>query len=223
MYKNNEVVQKSWQVLNRIFARTRYAMNFKWLGFIVNQMPQDLIVYQEIIFDLKPDLIIETGVAFGGSTIFFASILNMCKLYRSKVIGIDNKLLETTVKNIKTHPLGKKIILMEGSSIDDNIVNNVYELAKGKKVIVCLDSDHTHKHVLAELKAYSPLAEYIIVNDTGIEDLPATKRVRHWGKGNNPKTAVLEFLKQDDNFEIDEIESRIVLTSNPSGYLKRVK
>lgn len=223
MYKNNEVVQKSWQVLNRIFARTRYAMNFKWLGFTVNQMPQDLVAYQEIIFDLKPDLIVETGVAFGGCTIFFASILNMCKLYKSKVVGIDNKLLEDTRKAITEHPLGKKITLLEGSSIDEKIIKEVKWLSKGRKVLVFLDSDHTHKHVLAELKVYSSLAEYIIVNDTGIEDLPPTKRVRRWGKGNNPKTAVWEFLKENSNFEIDEIESRIVLTSNPSGYLKRVK
>lgn len=219
MYKNNKRVQQAWQVLHRIFARTRYGMNFTWLGFVINQMPQDLVAYQEIIFKVKPDLIIETGVAFGGTSIFFASMLNMCKLYRSKVIGIDIKILENTRKAITEHPLGKKITLIEGSSIDSNVVNKIYELAKGKKVLICLDSDHRHNHVLAELKAYSSLVSvgsYIIVNDTGIEDLPNKK-------GNNPKTAVWEFLKENNDFKIDDIESKLVITGNPSGYLKRIK
>lgn len=219
MYKNNKRVQQAWEILHRIFNRTRYGMNFTWLGFTINQMPQDLIAYQEIIFKVKPDLIIETGVAFGGTSIFFASMLNMCKLYRSKVIGIDIKLLEDTRKAITKHPLGKKITLIEGSSIDENIIKEVEWLSKGRKVLVCLDSNHTHKHVLAELRLYAPfvnVGSYIIVNDTGLEDLPNKK-------GNNPKTAVLEFLKENNNFEIDDIESKLVITSNPSGYLRRVK
>jgi len=223
MYENNEVVQKSWQTLNRIFAKSRYAMNFKWLGFTVNQMPQDLIALQEIIWKLKPNLIIETGVAYGGSVIFSASMLSLCGI-DGKVIGIDIKLLITTVNAIINNKLSRdRIILLQGSSTDKVIIDEVYKLAKDKKVLVCLDSDHTHKHVLAELKAYSPIADYIIVNDTGIEDLPATKRVRRWGKGNNPKTAVLEFLKTNKDFKIDDIDKKIIMTAHPSGYLRRVK
>jgi len=158
------------------------------------------------------------------------AILEVCaKIEKGDVLGIDIDIRPHNKKAILAHPMSKKITMFEGSSTDARIIARVREFAKAKeKVLVCLDSNHTHEHVLAELRVYAPLVSvgsYIIVGDTGIEDLPEGTTPDHlWGKGNNPKTAVCEFLKENSNFKIDKmIDSKLILTGSPDGYLKRVK
>ncbi len=231
MYEDNKDVQKAWQLLHKELVKIKYVYNFSWFGLPILQVPQDLQAKQEIIWKVKPDIIIETGVAAGGSLMFSATMLMAlegCGLINDgKVIGIEINLYPQNLNAIINHPLSKKIILVQASSVDKGTIASVYELVKGKKVMVFLDSNHTHNHVLKELRAYAHMVSvggYIVVEDTGIEDLPkGTTSDRPWGKGNNPKTAVWEFLKENDNFEIDDIYKKLIMTGNPSGYLKRIR
>jgi cephalosporin hydroxylase len=232
-YQNNEALQKSWQEFLLQINKAKYAYNFFWLGLPILQVPQDLQALQEIIWEVKPELIIETGIAWGGSFIFSASmlaILEACgSIENGEVVGIDIDIRSHNKEAILAHPLSKKLSLFEGSSVDEKIIAMVKERAKNKKgVLVCLDSNHTHAHVLAELKAYAPLVSvgsYCMVGDTGVEDLPeGTTNNRPWGKGNNPKTAVWAFLKENSNFVIDKtIDSKLIMTGSQDGYLKRVR
>ncbi len=205
----------------------KYMNNFSWLGRPMIQLPMDAMAMQEIIWNVKPDLIIETGVAHGGSVIMSASMLQL--IGHGEVIGIDIDIRSHNRQAIETHPLASRIKLIEGSSIDKKIVSQVKQLAAGKsKVLVFLDSNHTHEHVLAELNAYGPLVSldsYVVVFDTFVEDLPDNYKWtdRPWGKGNNPRTAAWEWLKQNKNFSIDRsIEDKLLITSAPDGFLRRV-
>jgi len=224
-------------------GKANYVYNFTWLGVPIIQIPQDLQALQEIIWQSKPDLIIETGIAWGGSLIFSASllaILESCgEIKDSKVVGVDIDIRPHNKQAIMAHPLAKKIALIEGSSIDKAIVEQVKEIAlQHSRVMVCLDSNHTHDHVLAELEAYAPMVtpgNYCMVGDTIIEDAPTyMTSERSWAKGNSPKSAVWEYLKRVEaegrrslqahpmKWEIDRfIEAKIVLTGSPDGYLKR--
>lgn len=220
------------QALSKIWMREtsqyKYDYNFSWLGRPIIQVPQDIIAMQELIWAIKPDLIIETGIAHGGSLIFSASILELLG-GPGQVLGIDIDIRKHNKKEIEKHPMSKRITMIEGSSVDQDIVKKVYSFAKGKKkILVMLDSLHTHDHVLNELEAYSPLVHagsYLVVFDTIIEDLPENFFPdRPWGKGNNPKTAVREFLKKNDRFVVDKnIESKLLITVAPEGYLKCVR
>jgi len=209
-------------------ARYSYSYNFTWLGRPIIQFPQDIVAMQEIIWQVKPDLIIETGIAHGGSLIFYASMLELIG-GEGQVLGIDIDIREHNRIEIEKHPMFKRITMMEGSSTDEAVVGKVRELANGKKrVLVALDSNHTHNHVLKELELYSPLVRtgsYLVVFDTVIEDMPAGYfSDRPWDKGNNPKTAVWEFLRSNDRFVIDKnIENKLLLTVAPDGYLKCIK
>jgi cephalosporin hydroxylase len=232
-YKTNKPLQEAKQVFIEQLVKAKYAYNFFWLGVPIIQAPQDVQALQEIIWETKPDLIIETGIAHGGSLIFSASmlaILEVCGMIENgHVVGIDIDIRPHNREAIQAHPLNKKITMLEGSSIDEKIIARVKEVAENKKrIMLCLDSNHTHQHVLAELRAYAPLVSvgcYCMVGDTGVEDLPeGATSDRPWGKGNNPKTAIWEFLKENRNFEIDKnLESKLILTGSPDGYLKRVK
>jgi len=208
-------------------GKYRYTYNFNWFGRPIIQLPEDILTMQEIILRVKPDLIIETGVAHGGSLVFSASMLEL--LGEGEVVGVDIEIRPHNREAIENHHLSKRIKLIEGSSIDENVVDRVRAEAKGKRrVMVFLDSNHTHEHVLRELEFYSPLVtkgSYLVVFDTGIEDMPEDSFPdRPWDKGNNPKTAVWEFLKRNDRFEIDrELEARLLYTVAPDGYLKCVK
>ncbi len=205
-----------------------YSYNFSWMGRPIIQFPQDMIAMQEIIWQVKPDLIIETGIAHGGSLIFSASMLELLG-NEGQVLGIDIDIREHNRKEIEKHSMFKRIKMLEGSSIDENIVRQVHEFAEGKKsILVCLDSMHTHDHVLKELQLYSQLVtkgSYLVVFDTIIEDLPDDCfSDRPWSKGNNPKTAVWEYLKTHTEFEIDkQIENKLLITVAPDGYLKRIQ
>jgi cephalosporin hydroxylase len=208
--------------------RYSYSYNFTWLGRPIIQYPQDIIAMQEIIWRVKPVLIVETGIAHGGSLIFYASMLELIG-GDGHVVGIDIDIREHNRVEIEKHPLFRRITMIRGSSTNEDVVSQVYHFAKGRKpVLVVLDSKHTHAHVLRELELYSPLVtkeSYLAVLDTIIEDMPDDSFPdRPWGKGNNPKTAVWEFLKTNDRFEIDkEIENKLLITVAPDGYLRCVK
>jgi len=229
----DQALQGLSNIWMRETGRYKYTYNFTWLGRPIIQYPQDIIAMQEIIWNVKPDLIIETGIAHGGSLIFSASMLALLELTgqieHGRVLGVDIDIRAHNREAIIAHPLSSKITMLEGSSIDPAIIEQVNVLAtSSKKVLVCLDSLHTHSHVLAELQAYAPLVSvgsYCIVFDTAIEDMPiGSFPGRPWDKGNNPKTAVWEFLKANDCFEIDkEIENKLLITVAPDGYLKRIK
>jgi cephalosporin hydroxylase len=175
----------------------QYSYNFSWMGRPIIQYPQDIIAMQEIIWEVKPDLIIETGIAHGGSLIYYASLLEL--IGKGEVLGIDIDIRKHNKEEIEKHPMFKRIKMIEGSSIDESIVAEVRSIAQGKQnILVVLDSNHTFEHVLRELQMYSPLVSlgsYIVVFDTIVEDLPANyfKEKRPWGIGNNPKTAVRNF------------------------------
>lgn len=234
----------------------KYSYNFKWLSRPIIQYPQDIIAMQEIIWQVRPDLIIETGIAHGGSIIMSASLLAMLDMTEAieygktviypgqskrKVLGIDIDIRPHNRAAIEAHPMSSRIRMIEGSSIAPDVIEQVQAVAKDyKSILVCLDSMHTHDHVLAELEAYAPLVtteSYCVVFDTIIEDMPvAVFSDRPWGPGNNPKTAVYEYLRilkgesrqaadgDPLHFEIDKtIENKLLITVAPDGYLKRVK
>lgn len=209
-------------------CRHRYSYHFTWLGLPVIQYPQDLIAMQEIIWRTRPELIVETGIARGGSLVFFASMLEMLGS-AGRVVGVDVDIREHNRAAIERHPLSKRIAMLDGSSIDAAIVEEVRAIARTiRSILVVLDSNHTHAHVLRELELYSPLVRkgnYLIVMDTVVESLPAELFAdRPWGPGNNPRTAVKAFLKDNDRFRLDEeIENKLLLTVAPGGYLKCVK
>lgn len=206
-------------------SRYKYSYNFTWLGRPIIQFPQDMLAMQEIIWRVKPDLIVETGIAHGGSLIFYASLLELIG-GDGRVLGIDVDIRQHNRIEIEQHPLCKRITMIEGSSIDGKVVNSVREFAQTKqRVLVVLDSNHTHSHVLRELELYSPLVKrggYLVIFDTVIEDMPEDFFPdRPWGKGNNPKTAVREFLAHNRRFQIDaEMEGKLLITVAPGGYLK---
>lgn len=204
----------------------RYSYNFSWMGRPIIQYPQDMIAMQEVIWNVRPDLIVETGIAHGGSLVYYASL---CELMgHGEVLGIDVDIRPHNREAIESHPMFRRISLLEGSSTDPAIVEEVAAQAADKRVLVVLDSNHTHDHVLAELEAYAPfvgIGSYCVVFDTVVEDLPPGMYPdRPWGVGDNPKTAVHEFLRRDERFEIDrDIEARIQITVAPDGYLRRVR
>jgi len=233
----------------------KYSYNFAWLSRPIIQYPQDIVAMQELIWQIKPDLIIETGIAHGGSLVMSASmlaLLDYCdavetgqaldpRATRRRVLGIDIDIREHNRVAIEAHPMSHRIDMIQGSSIASEIIDRVHTLAKDyTRVLVCLDSNHTHDHVLAELEAYAPLTSegsYCVVFDTIVEDLPdGMFPERPWGKGNNPKTAVWEYLRRlkeegckaidgaELAFEIDKnIEHKLLITVAPDGYLKRVR
>jgi cephalosporin hydroxylase len=251
-YKDSELQKMASEF---VVASTlpKYSYNFSWLSRPIIQYPQDIVAMQELIWKIKPDLIIETGIAHGGSLIMSASMLAMldyCEAVetgtqldpqttRRRVLGIDIDIRPHNLAAIEAHPMSHRIDMIQGSSIAPEIITQVHEIAIGyERVLVCLDSNHTHEHVLAELEAYAPLiskGSYCCVFDTVIEDLPDEMFPdRPWGKGNNPKTAVWEYLshlKEEGrtavdgvplNFEIDKtIENKLLITVASDGYLKR--
>lgn len=226
-YKNHDEFIKLGKDFLEKSMPLKYSYNFSWLGRPIIQYPQDIIAMQEIIWEVKPDLIIETGIAHGGSLIFYASILEL--IGNGKVLGIDIDIREHNRKEIEEHPMHKRITMLEGSSTSEELFKQVKKFCKSqKKILVCLDSNHTHDHVLKELEFYSQFVSinsYLVIFDTLIEDIPNEhSKNRPWGVGNNPKTAVHEFLKNRDDFIIDrQFENKSIITTAPDGFLKRVK
>jgi cephalosporin hydroxylase len=220
--------RESARLFMRTTARYKYTYNFDWLGRPIIQLPQDLVAMQEIIWKVQPDLIIETGIALGGSLIFYASMLELLG-QDGRVVGIDIDIRPHNRTAIENHPMYKRISMIEGSSIDEDVAREVKRLREGRKrVLVVLDSNHTHEHVAKELALYSPLVtrdSYLVVLDSLIEDVPDELfKNRPWGKGNNPKTAVWEFLKTTERFVIDEeYNNKLLISVAPDGYLRCVK
>lgn len=221
----------------------KYSYNYYWMGRPIIQYPQDMTAMQELIWQVRPDLIIETGIAHGGSLIMNASLLAMLdycdavekgeildpRAPKRRVLGIDIDIRRHNRDAIEAHPMSNRIDMIQGSSIAPEIIQQVEEYAKDyKTILVSLDSNHTHEHVLAELKAYAPLTSvgsYCVVFDGVVEDMPKELAGdRPWGPGDNPKTAVWEYLKSHPEFEIDKsIQDKLLITVAPDGYLKRVK
>lgn len=224
---NNKSLQEAAGVFNETSNKAQYSYNFSWMGRPIIQYPQDMIAMQEIIWELKPDLIIETGIAHGGSLIFYASLMEL--IGKGEILGIDIDIREHNKKEIEAHPMFKRIKMIQGSSVDAALVEDVKKYAAGKQtVLVCLDSNHTHEHVLRELELYAPFVttgSYIVVFDTIVEDLPDNYLPgRAWSKGDNPKTAVHQFLKSNDHFAIDTaIDNKLLISVAPEGYLKKIK
>jgi cephalosporin hydroxylase len=204
----------------------RYSYHFTWMGRPIIQYPQDMVAMQEILWRVKPDLVVETGIAHGGSIVFYASILEL--IGHGSVLGIDVDIRPHNRSALESHPMKRRYELIEGSSIDARVLERVRSAARGKRVLVVLDSNHTHDHVLAELDAYAPLTavgSYCVVMDTVVEDLPPGHYTdRPWDVGNNPKTAVREFLKKDTRFQVDpQIQTKLQITVAPDGYLQRIR
>ena len=251
---NNPNLQELSLSLLRESSKSNYSYNFDWLSRPIIQNPEDIVTFQEIVWNVKPDLIIETGIAHGGSLILSASLLALLDLFEYGqcnlepklqkprcVVGIDIDIRPHNRKLLEKHPLYPRLRLIEGSSIDQSVIGQVKYLAQNfKKILVCLDSNHTYQHVLAELNAYAPLTSlgsYCIVYDTVIEDMPTEMFVdREWQPGNSPKTAVDDYLKQlgetNQVFGVDglplnfvsdrHLQNKLVFTAIKSGFLKRV-
>jgi cephalosporin hydroxylase len=239
---NNAALCKSAAAFMLESTEPKYSYNFEWLGRPIIQYPQDIVAMEELIWEVKPDLIIETGIAHGGSLIFSASmlaLLDMCEAIekkqsldpaqsKRKVLAVDIDIRAHNRAAIEAHPMAYRIQMIQGSSIAPDIVAQIKAIAANySRILVCLDSNHTHEHVLEELKAYAPLVSkgsYCVVFDTIVEDLPAEMFAdRPWGPGNNPKTAVREFVKSYPEFRIDEsVDDKLLISVAPEGYLYRV-
>lgn len=222
--ENLRALTRKWFIES---SKYEYSYHFSWMGRPIIQFPQDIVAMQEVIWQVKPDLIVETGIAHGGSLIFYASMLELIG-GQGHVLGVDVDIRKHNRIEIEKHPMFKRITMLAGSSIDDEVAGKIHAFAKTKqRVLVVLDSNHTHNHVLRELELYSPLVKrgsYIVVFDTVIEDMPEDFFPdRPWGKGNNPKTAVREFLASNRRFQVDaEMEDKLLITVAPGGYLKCV-
>jgi cephalosporin hydroxylase len=206
----------------------KYTYNFNWMGLPIIQFPQDILAMQELIWEVKPDLVVETGIARGGSLVFYASMLELLG-GAGRVLGVDIDIRPHNRAAIEAHPMSRRIDMIQGSSTDDSTAEQVYAAARGReRVLVSLDSNHTHEHVLRELELYSPLVKagsYLVVFDTTIEDQPEDfQHGGRWDKRNNPKTAVREFLKTNDRFVVDRaVEDKLLITVSREGYLKCVR
>lgn len=249
---SHELHKRTMAWINGV-AEHRYTYLFSALGRPIIQFPQDMVAVHELIWSVRPDLIIETGIAHGGSLIHSAAMLamlDMCdaieagevlhpNVSRRKVLGIDIDIRAHNRAAIEAHPMASRIQMIQGSSVDPEIIQQVHAVAENySRVLVCLDSNHTHDHVLAELQAYAPLTSmgsYCVVFDTIVEDMPKEMFPdRPWGPGNNPKTAVREYLRLLDadkrlgadgtplSFLVDRsIQNRLLITVAPEGYLLR--
>ena len=213
--------------LNVAADRHDWSYQWSWLGVPVIQMPPDIVALQEILWETRPQLVIETGVARGGSLILSASILELAG--EGQVLGIDIDVRPHNRETIESHPLSRRIRLVEGSSLDEAVVAQARAAAEQvERVMVVLDSNHTHEHVLAELRAYAPLVtvgQFLVVADTFIEHIPPqAHRPRPWGPGDNPGTALRAWLDEMDGFEPDAfVNAKLLLTATPGGYLRRVR
>lgn len=205
-----------------------YSYLWTWMGVPIIQLPADVMATQEVIWATKPDIIIETGVARGGSVLFMASILEV--IGKGQVIGVDIDIRAHNREAIETHPMNKRVTLIEGGSIDDDVLEKIRaEIPEGARVMVVLDSDHSRDHVLAECRAYGELVTpgcYMVVADTSVgymaADIAPTRRSKLWSKGNEPLAALNDYLGESDLFEVDQVlNGKLVLSSSPGGYIRR--
>ena len=225
---NDESVERVSREWFQTTYRFEYSYHFTWLGRPIIQYPQDVLAVQEIIWKVRPDVIVETGIARGGSLILSASLLELIG-GDGIVVGVDIDIREHNRVEIERHPLAKRIRMIQGSSIDEQIFQEVQALTKGReRTLVMLDSNHTHSHVARELELYPRLVgkdSYLIVFDTVVDHMPAEFfGERPWGPGDNPMSAVREFLESNDRFEVDEeMNQKLLITAAPGGYLRCIK
>jgi cephalosporin hydroxylase len=251
--RNNAELQRDARAFTASSVAARYSYNFHWQGRPIIQYPQDMVAMQELIWATRPDLVVETGIAHGGSLVLSASLLALLdyvdaveegtlldpRAPKRRVLGVDIDIRAHNREAIVAHPMASRITMLQGSSVDPDIVRQVAGIARDyRRVMVCLDSNHSHEHVLAELEAYAPLVTqgcYCVVFDSVVEDLPASQYPdRDWGPGDNPKTALREYLRRlreqgrrdpagaPVNFAVDhDLESRLLITVAPEGYLRR--
>ena len=222
-----ELISHQWV---KVGWNQKYPYTFSWMGRPIIQLPEDMIRIQEVIYRIKPDVIIETGIAHGGSLIYYASL---CKaMEKGRVIGIDIEIRPHNRKAIESHELFPYIILIEGNSTDKPIVDQLKSLANpGETVLVILDSNHTKQHVLDELNAYHDLVtpgSYIVVTDGIMEDLYDVPRGGSDWDWNNPAVAAAEFVQEHPEFVIDQPvwpfnESELIesITHWPGAWLRR--
>jgi cephalosporin hydroxylase len=213
--------------LNAAADRHDWSYQWSWLGLPVIELPPDIVALQEVIWETRPQLVIETGIARGGSLVLYASILEL--LGQGEVLGIDIDIRAHNREAIEAHRLARRIRMIEGSSLDEAVVGEALGAAAvAERVMVVLDSNHTHEHVLAELRAYGPLVtvgQFLVVADTFVEQIPAQEhRPRPWGPGDNPATALHAWLEEVEGFEPDPfVNAKLLLTASPGGYLRRVR
>ncbi|HEX3463984.1 MAG TPA: cephalosporin hydroxylase family protein [Candidatus Elarobacter sp.] len=220
-------VRAAWKRALDLIAPYRYAYNWSWMGRPAIQFPQDMVALQEIIWRTKPEVIVETGIAHGGSLVFSASMLTLLGGER-EAIGVDIDIRAHNRAAIEAHPMASKITMFEGSSIDEQLAARVRERVAGRTAMVVLDSNHTAEHVAGELALYSPLVRegfYLVVMDTVVEYAPPGSIVdRPWGPGNNPMTAVDAFLREQTRFVVDEeYDAKLLFTVAPRGYLRATR
>jgi len=226
MATDTELSSATQEWFNKSY-RHEYSYHFKWMGLPIIQYPQDIVALQELVWELRPDAIVETGIARGGSLILYSSLFEMMGT-DGLVVGVDIDIREPNRQAIEQHPLSERIEMIEGSSVDEDVIRQVAAAIAGREsVLVVLDSNHTHEHVLAELELYSQFVtrgSYLIVFDTVVEHMPeGSYPDRPWGKGNNPMSAAKEFLSRNQGFEVDHaITDKLLITAAPGGYLKRV-
>ncbi len=238
----NTGLKQAGQTFLDLSIASAYSYNYAWLGRPIIQYPQDIVAFQELVWQVRPDIIVETGIAHGGSLLLSASLLALLDLCeateagelldpsnpRRRVVGVDIDIRSHNRSAIEAHPMVRRISMLQGSSVDASIVAQVLDLVgDAKRVLVCLDSNHTHKHVLAELEAYAPMVSvgsYCVVFDTVIENLAAEMFPdRPWGPGNNPKSAVRAWLPAHPEFEVDKsIDAKLIISAAPEGYLRRI-
>lgn len=238
---NNVSLNQTSRMFIDASIASQYSYNFFWMGRPIIQYPQDIVAMQELVWRVRPDVIVETGIAHGGSLILSASLLSLLDLCEAtesgellnpakpkrRVVGVDIDIRRHNRSAIEAHPMSRRISMLQGSSIDPSIVSQVRDfVGDAECVMVCLDSKHTHDHVLAELEAYAPMVtvgSYCIVFDTVVEDLPVEMFPdRPWGPGDNPKTAVRAWLPQHPEFQIDKsIDHKLMISVAPEGYVKR--
>jgi cephalosporin hydroxylase len=227
---DDAALQADALALNVAADRYDWSYQWSWLGLPVIQMPPDIVVLQEIIWETRPQLIIETGIARGGSLVLSASILQL--LGEGDVLGIDIDIRAHNRAAIEAHPLAHRITMIEGSSLDPAVVGEARARADDvERVMVVLDSNHTHEHVLAELERFAPMVtagQFLVVADTFVDDIPPQEhRPRPWGPGNSPGSALDAWLAaggEADAFERDPFaNAKLLLTASPGGYLRRVR
>jgi cephalosporin hydroxylase len=233
----NQALKDTAQAFTVESTRAGYSYNFSWMGRPVIQYPQDMMALQEIIWEMRPDVVVETGIAHGGSLIFSASMLQLLGGEGGDagsgndrfVLGVDIDIRAHNRAAIEAHPMASRIRMIQGSSVDESIAAQVRQACAGcANPLVVLDSNHTHEHVLRELELYSPLVKkggWLIVFDTVVENMPGDFYPdRPWGLGDNPMTAVQAFLKTNDRFVVDEaMDAKLCVSMAPRGYLRCVK
>jgi len=221
--KNIKELEKEAIKWAKVSAENRLFYEIDWLGVPIIQTPEDMVLMQELIFKVQPDIIIESGVAHGGSLIYYASLLEL--LGKGKVIGIDIEIREHNRRVIERHPIFKRIELLEGNSVSEETIEKIRKMVpKDSKVIVCLDSNHIKSHVLRELQIYNSFVNpgsYIVVFDTITSKLAELGACDKIYINNSSKEAVEEFLKVNNNFEIDKHYNKLYISYSPNGYLRR--